>query len=164
MANPNLTKTLSERSRSYKEPYEFIFKINSNIIVQRFFSVNSYNPNTKGSLELKDAVDTCVGMIREILKKRTLIFMDDYKYFFEEDPMFDNNDSDDKYYFQVKVNGRPVIEQSWDATIYPAKIRYDVNIRKSISKIINIVQVALSAPDEEITTNYLGYSLLKRNK
>lgn len=154
MGNSNLSQSLVERSKSFKEPYEFVFKINDNIIVQRFFTVNSYNPVACSSLELKDAVDFCVDIIKEEMKSRTHDFMDEFKYYFEEDPTFDSNTNDDKYSFQVRVNGKTIIENGWSATIYPAKIRYDVNIKRYISRIISLIQNALSTPTRKLTTEY----------
>lgn len=155
MGNPNLSQTLVERSKSFKEPYEFIFKINENIIVQRFFVVNSYNSTSCASLELKEAVDECVDIIKNEMKSRTLDFMDEYVYYFQEDPNFDRNINDDLYSFQVRVNGKIVIENGWSANIYPAKIRYDVNIKKYVSRIISLIQNALSLPDRLLTTSYV---------
>jgi hypothetical protein len=159
MANPSLTQTLIDRSKSFREPYEFLFKINENIIVQRFFTVGNYNPESIYSLELKDAVDDCIGIIQDELKNRTLDFMDEFKYYFADDPNFDRNDSPDKYLFQVRVNGKIVIERYWDATIYPAKIRYDVNIKRHIARIISIIQSILSMPSRKLTTKFQHYSL-----
>lgn len=160
MANPVLTKALTERSKSYETPYEFVFRINNNIIAQRFFNVSPYNPNSVSSYELKEMVDECVRMIQAELKMRTVVFMDEYKYYFEEDPKYDWNDSPDKYHFQVKINKKVVIENSWEATLYPAKIRYDVNIKKYISRIIYLISSILSAPDNELTMSYLDQSLM----
>jgi len=158
MGNPNLSQTLVERSRSFKEPYEFLFKINDNIIVQRFFTVNKYNPEACSSLELKYAVDDCVEIIQGEMKSRTLDFMDEYKYYFADDPNFDRNTNDDRYTFQVKVNGKVVIESGWSANIYPAKIRYDVNIKKYIARIISQIQNALSLPSRMLTTEFVTRS------
>jgi hypothetical protein len=155
MGNPNLSQTLVERSRSFKEPYEFLFKINDNIIVQRFFTVNNYNPLSCFSMELKEAVDECTAIIQNEMKSRSLDFMDEFKYYFADDPNFDRNSNDDHYYFQVRVDGKTVIESSWSATIYPAKIRYDVNIKKYISRIISIIQNALSMPSRKLTTEFV---------
>jgi hypothetical protein len=166
MANPSLTQTLIDRSKSFREPYEFLFKINDNIIVQRFFTVGNYNPESIYSLELKEAIDECTfnniehpGIIQDELKNRTLDFMDEFRYYFADDSNFDRNDSLDKYLFQVRVNGKIVIEKSWDATIYPAKIRYDVNIKRHIARIINIIQNVLSMPSKRLTTKFQHYSL-----
>lgn len=155
MGNPNLSQTLVERSKSFKEPYEFLFKINDNIIVQRFFTVNNYNPQSCFSLELKNAIDECVFIIQNEMKSRSLDFMDEFKYYFADDSNFDRNSNDDHYYFQIKVEGKTVIESGWSANIYPAKIRYDVNIKKYISRIIGIIQNALSMPNRKLTTEYV---------
>lgn len=161
MGNPNLSQTLTERSKSFKEPYEFLFKINDNIIVQRFFTVNNYNPYSIASVELKDAIDDCVAIIQHEMKVRTLAFMDEFKYYFAEDPNFDCNTNDDNYYFQIRVDDRTVMEKSWSASVYPAKIRYDVNIKRQIGRIIGIIQNALSMPSRKLTTHFLNYDLIK---
>lgn len=155
MGNLNLSQTLVERSRSFKEPYEFLFKINDNIIVQRFFTVNNYNPNTRFSLGLKVAIDDCVAIIQNEMKSRTLDFMDEFKYYFADDPNFDRNNNEDTYVFQIRIDGKVVIEGGWSANVYPAKIRYDVNIKKYIARIISIIQNALSMPDRKISTQYV---------
>ena len=160
VSNPNLTNTLIERSKSFKEPYEFLFKINDNIIVQRFFTVNEYNPRAAYSLELKSVVDNCVEVIQNEMKNRTLDFMDEFKYYFEDNPDYERNNSQDIYCFQICVNGKIIIESGLDGTIYPAKIRYDVNIKRYIGRIINTIQNVLSMPNRQLTTNYLQYNLI----
>lgn len=161
--NPNLANTLTERSKSFKEPYEFLFKINDNIIVQRFFTVNEYNPKAEYSLELKSIVDDCVEVIQSEMKNRTLDFMDEFKYYFEDNPDFERNNSQDMYYFQIRVNGKVIIEKGWDGTIYPAKIRYDVNIKRHIGGIIRSIQNILSMPDRLLTTKYQHIDLMTLN-
>jgi hypothetical protein len=111
--------------------------------------------------ELKEILDECVEIIQRELKMRTVVFMDEYKYFFEEDPKFDWNGSPDKYYFQIKIHGKLAAERMWDATWYPAKIRYDVNIKKHISRIIYLISSVLSSQDNTLTTKYGNYSLIK---
>ena len=161
ISNANLTQTLVERSKSFKEPYEFLFKINDNIIVQRFFTVNGYNPQAVYSLDFKLVVDECVAVIKNEMKNRALDFMDEFKYYFEDNPDFECNSSQDMYYFQVRINGKVVIESGWDGTIYPAKIRHDVNIKRFISRIINTIQSVLSMPTKLLTTKYEKYDLTR---
>jgi hypothetical protein len=123
--------------------------------VQRFFAVNKYNPLSCYSLELKEALDECIRIIQAEMKNRSLDFMDEFKYFFADDPNFDRNNNEDNYLFQIIVEGKVVIEGGWSANIYPAKIRYDVNIKKYISRIIGLIQFALSLPDKRLTTNFI---------
>jgi len=155
MTKSFLSETLNEKSRSYETPYQFLFKINDNIIVQRFFNVNIYNKSACSSLELKEAVDYGVATIKAVLKDNALDYMTQYKYYFEDDPFFDTNDSDDNYVFQVIIDGKIVIESGWSANIYPTKIRYDVNIKRLIGKIIYSIQSALCTPDKWLTTHYI---------
>ena len=40
--------------------FEFILKLENNIVIQRFFNVNHYNPASKNSMDLYDVVlDVC---------------------------------------------------------------------------------------------------------
>lgn len=160
MGNSSLSQMLIERSESFKEPYEFLFKINDDIIVQRYFAINNYNPKAYCSMEFKATIDYCVDLIKSEMKAKTLDFMDEYENFFAFEPDFDTNDADDQYYFQVKFNDKIIMEACWDATVYPAKIRYIVNIKKQIGRIIGAIQSSLSNPNKWSTFTYMSYNLL----
>jgi hypothetical protein len=59
----------------YKEPYEFRLLIDDNIICQRYFKINNFNPNSLSSLELIDVIRECANMIDEDLKSKTRIYL-----------------------------------------------------------------------------------------
>ena len=61
--------------------------------------------------------------------------------------------------FQIKVNNRVVVEKIFTGNDFPRKVRYDVDIRKIIPKIIEIVQIGLS--QKNYTKNYGDYDLTK---
>lgn len=59
----------------FKEPYEFRLLIDGNIICQRYFKINNFNPNSLTSIELTDTIRTCAHMIDEDLKSKTRVYM-----------------------------------------------------------------------------------------
>lgn len=59
----------------FKEPYEFRLLIDDNIICQRYFKINNFNPNSLYSLELTDTIRECASMIDEDLKSKTRVYL-----------------------------------------------------------------------------------------
>jgi hypothetical protein len=59
----------------FKEPYEFRLLIDDNIICQRYFKINNFNPNSLHSLELTDTIRECANMIDEDLKSKTRVYL-----------------------------------------------------------------------------------------
>lgn len=58
-----------------KERFEFILTVNDNIICQRYFKINELNEKSLVSVELKDVLDMCVGLIDNDLKSKSRIYM-----------------------------------------------------------------------------------------
>jgi hypothetical protein len=55
--------------------FEFILKVNDNIIVSRYFSGNDYNPRVRNSVDIRHLVDDIIDMIQHDLKKKDLEYM-----------------------------------------------------------------------------------------
>lgn len=58
----------------YKEPYEFRLLLGDNIICQRYFKINNFNPLSLGSVELTNVVRACAQMIDDDLKSKSRIY------------------------------------------------------------------------------------------
>ena len=58
----------------YKEPYEFRLLIGDNIICQRYFKINNFNPLSLTSMELTDVIRSCAKMIDEDLKSKSRVY------------------------------------------------------------------------------------------
>ena len=58
-----------------------------------------------------------------------------------------------------KINGKVIIEKIFTGNDFPPKVRYDVDIRKIIPKIIEIIQYGLS--EKNYIKNYGDYDLTK---
>lgn len=55
--------------------FEFLFKINDDIICQRFFFINNFNDKSLNSEEIKYSIDDIIHLINEDLKSKTRIYL-----------------------------------------------------------------------------------------
>jgi hypothetical protein len=68
----------SNESKDYKERFEFELTVGNNIICQRYFRINNFNPTSLRSYELTDAVRRCVAIIDRDLKDKTHAYLEIY--------------------------------------------------------------------------------------
>lgn len=151
---------MKKKYKSY--PYEFLFLINGNPIVGRNFPVSDFNKDSLNSYEIKTIVDGVSEMIRNLFKERTYDYMEKYSNFYttsteEETKNVDIYEIEDFFTVQIKYKGRVVAERIFSGNDYPPNVRYDVDIRKIIPKIIDYLQQGLSR--KNYTKNYCGYQL-----
>lgn len=149
----------NEKRNEFEKPFEFTLKLNDHIVVQRLFAVFGYNEKAVNSLDFKYMVDDCVNIITENLKNKTLDFMNDNTEKYTNDPSYDQNHNNDVFKFVVKAHGKQVAYREFNANIYPSSVRYSVDIRDNIYKIITGIQKCLSSKDNALELNYLGYKL-----
>jgi len=151
---------MKKKYKSY--PYEFLFMINGNPIVGRNFPVMDFNKDSLRSYEIKYLVDGVSDMIRNLFKERTYDYMEKYYNYFttsteEETKNVDIYENEDFFTVQIKYKGNVVSERIFSGNDYPPNVRYDVDIRKIIPKIIDYLQQGLS--EKNYTKNYCGYQL-----
>ena len=148
-------------------PYEFLFLINGNPIVGRNFPVYNFNKESISSMEMKELVDDCVDILKKHFKNKTYDYMYKYNnpYFYttaEETPTteFETKgiyEDEDFFTFQILHKKRIVGEKIFTGNDFPPKVRYDVDIRKILPKIIDQIQQGLSQKD--YTKKYCDYNL-----
>ena len=143
-------------------PYEFLFLINGNPIVGRNFPIYRYNKSFTNSYELKETIDGAVALIRYHFKVQTYDYMEKYYRYFvgstdDGNQQKDLYENEDFFSLQIKVRGKVIAERIFTGNDYPTDVRYNVDIRKIIPKIIEYLQQELSMKD--YTKNYCGYSL-----
>jgi hypothetical protein len=68
----------SAESKDYKERFEFELTVGNNIICQRYFRINNFNPTSLRSYELTDAIRKCVATIDNDLKDKTMTYLEIY--------------------------------------------------------------------------------------
>lgn len=61
-------------NEAYKERFQFKLWINDNIICQRYFKINGFNPDSVGSEELLYTLEECVEMIKDDLHYKSFIY------------------------------------------------------------------------------------------
>lgn len=147
-----------EMAPDYKTRFEFQLKINENIIVQRNFSIKGYNNNAKSSIEFIDVLYDCSEMIEQTIKTAAIDHLTEFAHMYISEN-FENLNVKDTYHFQILVDEKIIGEKIFDASVYPTKVRYAVNIRKEIPIIIAKLQKLLSSKDNDLTYEYMGYEL-----
>lgn len=161
--NANMNTNVKKTYQSY--PYEFLFMINGNPIVGRNFPIKNFNKESLNSLDLKDVVDDVVNVIKLHFKNNTYEYLYKYYIYFnensnnEEYEVRDIYENEDFFTFQIKVNNRVIIEKIFTGNDFPPKVRYDVDIRKIIPKIIETIQIGLS--QKNYIKNYGDYDLTR---
>jgi len=143
-------------SGDYKKlNYEFLLKINDQIICQRFFDIFNYNSDSIYSVEFKNDFDKIIEMIKDDLTTKTRVYlyhvcptfadektlnkyqeMGMYKseLWSEMDEEFKtkyldkSNEEKNTLTFEFKVLGKTVMTKSWSADEYPKFIRNSINI------------------------------------
>lgn len=71
----NLTKDVKVVDNTqWKERHQFVLSANGNIICQRYFKVNGFNPHTLHSVELYETIRDIVGLIKGDLASKSRVY------------------------------------------------------------------------------------------
>lgn len=129
--------------------FEFILRINGNIICQRYFAVRNFNPKSVQSLDMLYCVSDCVSMIQERMKEKSVDYI--WNQFNPYDvqtteqinrtPIFEKEDIFD---FEIRIDERIVAAKRFTGNVYPQRVRYSVDIRDIIPSIIYSIQETLT--------------------
>lgn len=150
-----MTQT-SEVKRVEEQRFEFSLFINDNIICQRYLNIRDFNEDSVNSLEIKDLIDSIVGMNNEmgglgiipnLLKKRTLRLMwDNYNpYSLTHDDSNKNIfEKIDNFQFEVRVDKKLAVKGQFCGNFFPPKVRYAVDIKEVIPEIMSEIRYYLS--------------------
>lgn len=131
--------------KEYKaERFQFILSVNDNIICQRYFKINWFNPDSLHSKELKETIDIIVngfmggkhpgfdpGVINGDLCSKSRVYM-----WYTYDPSYVDAEYvkplDERwsttFKFAFLVDEKEVISRVWDGTVYPKAVRDCVDI------------------------------------
>lgn len=140
---------------------EFLLTLNDNIVVQRFFNVKGYNPKTKGSIELHNLIKEIQEDIHGDLKMKSVVYLLDNQNQIEDDPEVlntSNTDSPENFNIFIKLGDETICQRQWDGKMYPPKIRYTVDIRPHLKKLLKDLTDIFS--DENLTYEYMDYQLI----
>lgn len=134
------------------QKFEFVLRINNNIICQRYFSVDGYNKNVLKSDELKTLMDSIAGMnngdfgscgiIPKFLKDKSVDYLwdrfDPYSEVRREEDASEKDifKNEDIFTFEIKVDKNVVAKSTFSGNWFPTVVRYQVNIKPIIPNII----------------------------
>lgn len=139
--------------------FEFLLTLEKNIVIQRFFNVPNYNPESKNSMDLYDVVKEICNEISHDLKGKTLDYLsENSNYFNDIDSIDEPRETKEEYFLlKIKLGEEVFISRIFPAHIYHPKVRYAVDIRPKVRKILGDLTNVLSSKD--LTKNYLHYEL-----
>lgn len=171
----------STEPKDYKERFEFKLTVGDNIICQRYFKINNFNPRSIRSYELAQTIRECANRIDADLKDKTQIYMSYYA------PMyFESIDEMDNYYANpencysmsigdcIVVKGEPV-DYLWNGE-FPQRAEkkyYDGELLKELTEDDRIMykfaffvdeKEVCSAMWEGVYPNYVRNSIDLSNK
>lgn len=91
-------RSSESQTRDYRERFEFRLTVGENIICQRYFRINNFNPQSLMSFELADVMRSCAATIDEDLKMKTLAYLEIFA------PMYFDNEEQMNTYFANPAN------------------------------------------------------------
>ena len=140
-----------------EQRFEFVFYINDNFIIQRYFNIRDFNEDSINSLEMKELIDSIAGMnngvwgelgiIPKYLKNKTIDYLwDNYDpyYIRPEEGVKNIYDKIDNFQFEIKIDKKMVAKTQFTANVFPPKVRYAVDIREITPAIISEIRYFLS--------------------
>lgn len=119
---------------------EFLLMCNDNIVVQRFFNVRGFNKNAHKSEEFYDYIRSFCSDLQRDLKMRSIVYMLENQYEIMENPEVLNTsitDGDENFNLYIKVDNTTICHRSFDAKVYPPKVRYTVDLRPRLKGILS---------------------------
>ncbi len=139
--------------------FEFLLTLDGNIVCQRYFNVKDHNPQSRRSLDLHYYIKNISEEISEDLKIKTSDYLcENQNYFLNLDSVEDNEtNKKEDFLIEIKLNDDVFISRIFPAYLYHPKIRYTVDIRPKLRRILSDLTDVLSS--EELETTYLNYHL-----
>ena len=145
---------------------EFLLTNGGNIIIQRHFNVRNYNPDSRYSWEIYEVVKKISNEISNDLKQKNFEYMCDNQEFIYASEPVEKEESWDKENFllqigiiedEVTLASDVFISRILPTYYFHPKVRYTVDIRPKIRRILAEITEVLSA--DELTLTQHGYEL-----
>lgn len=139
--------------------FEFLLTLDGNIVCQRFFNVKNHVPQSRRSLDLHYYIKEISEEISEDLKIKTSDYLcENQNYFLNLDSVEDGEeDKKEDFLIEIKLNDDVFISRIFPANYYHPKVRYTVDIRPKLKRILSDLTDILSTKNLE--TKYLNYQL-----
>jgi hypothetical protein len=139
--------------------FEFILTLDGNIICQRYFNVKDHNPAARKSMDLHYYVKNICEEISEDLKIKSSDFLcENQNYILNSEVVEESNGKEKEYFLlEIKVGDNVFIQRIFPAYLYHPKVRYTVDIRPKLKRMLSNLTDILSST--ELETTYLQYEL-----
>jgi hypothetical protein len=118
---------------------EFLLMCNDNIVVQRFFNVKGFNKNAHKSEQFYDYIKSFCNGLQYDLKMRSVVYMMENQYEIMENPDVLNTsitEGQENFNLYIKVENMTICQRTFDAKVYPPKVRYTVDLRPRLKGIL----------------------------
>jgi len=140
-----------------EQRFEFILYINNKHIIQRYFNIRDYDEDSRSSRDIKELMDNLIGMnngnfgtlgiIPNRLKEKSVDYLwenfNTYAVQTQEDIKV-NTDKDDNFQFEIKVDKVTLAKGQFPGSVFPPKVRYQVDVRDITPTIIAEIRDFLS--------------------
>jgi hypothetical protein len=139
--------------------FEFLLTLDNNIICQRFFNVHDYNPVSRRSMDLHYYVqDICTEISEDLKIKSSNYLVENQNYILNSTYVEDPKETEEQHFLlQVKQGNDVFIERIFLASVFHPKVRYSVDIRPKLRRILSDLTDIMSR--EDLETTYLQYEL-----
>lgn len=139
--------------------FEFLLTLDGNIVCQRFFNVKNHNPKARRSMDLHYYIKEISEEISDDLKTKTSDYLcENQNYFLNLDSVEDDEENKkEEFLIEIKLNEDVFISRIFPAYYYHPKVRYTVDVRPKLKRILSDLTDILSSKNLE--TKYLNYEL-----
>jgi len=139
--------------------FEFLLTLDGNIVCQRYFNVKGHNPQARSSMDLHYYVKNISEEISEDLKIKTSDYLcENQNYFLNLESVEEPEDNKkEEFLIEIKLNEDVFIQRIFPAYYFHPKVRYTVDIRPKLKRILSDLTDILSY--RELETTYLNYQL-----
>lgn len=139
--------------------FEFLLTLEGHIVCQRFFNVKDHVDQARRSMDLHYYVQNICEDIAEDLKMKTSNYLCENQSYFLSTENVEEEDEKIKEHFllEIKLGDDVFIQRIFPAFYYHPKVRYTVDIRPRLKRILSDLTDILSS--EELETSYLQYEL-----
>ncbi len=139
--------------------FEFLLSLEGHIICQRYFNVKDHVEQSKRSLDLHYYVKNICEEISEDLKIKSSNYLCENQNFILNSEVVEDSKVAEKEEFllEIKLGEDVFISRIFSAVYYHPKVRYTVDIRPKLKRILSDLTDILSS--EELETTYLQYEL-----
>ena len=139
--------------------FEFLLSLEGHIICQRFFNVKDHIEESRRAMDLHYYVKKICEEISEDLKIKSSNYLCENQNFILNSEVVEDSKVAEKEEFllEIKLGDDVFISRIFPAYYYHPKVRYTVDIRPKLKRILSDLTDILSS--EELETSYLQYEL-----